>query len=118
MKQKADSFFKNIAKAPLQPVYFLQGDETYYIDKIANYLEQNVLAETERNFNQLVVYGKDANLRQVIEHANRYPIGAKYMFIMVKEAQDLNDLNRKEGQTILLNYIKKPVKKFGFGFYI
>lgn len=109
-KQTAAHFFKTISKAPLKPVYFLHGDETYYIDKIADYLESKVLSEAERNFNQLIVYGKDANLRQILEHANRYPIGAKRMVIMVKEAQDLNDLNRKEGRANLLNYIQKPVK--------
>lgn len=110
MKQTATTFFAKISQTPPQPIYFLHGDETYYIDKIANYLENNILNEAERNFNQIITYGKDTDLRKVVENANRYPIGAKYLLIIIKEAQDLNDLNRKEGQNILTNYAAKPVK--------
>ena len=110
MKQKAVIFYKTIEKKTLQPVYFLHGDETYYIDKITHYLENNILTEAEQNFNQIITYGKDTNLKQILEYANRYPVGAKYMLIVVKEAQELADLNRKNANVGLLNYIEKPVK--------
>lgn len=74
----------------IKPVYFLMGDEPYYIDKIANFISSNVLREEEKGFNQMVVYGKDTSLDEIISHAKRFPMMADYQVVIVKEAQHLS----------------------------
>lgn len=74
-----------------KPVYMLMGDEPFYIDKIADYIEENVLNEDEKAFNQTIVYGKDTTLRDVISAAQRYPMMSPYQVIIVKEAQHIKD---------------------------
>lgn len=74
----------------LKPIYFLMGEEPYYIDKIANFIAENVLTEAERGFNQMVVYGRDSSLDEIIAHAKRFPMMAEYQVVIVKEAQHLS----------------------------
>lgn len=90
------------------PVYFLQGEETYYIDLIANYIEENALAPAERSFNQVIVYGKDAPMATILTHARRFPMMAERQVVIVKEAQDIPDLNKEGGSKLLLDYLKNP----------
>lgn len=91
------------------PVYFLQGEETYYIDLIADYIEQHALTEAEKGFNQVVVYGKDAPMATILTHARRFPMMAQRQVVIVKEAQDIPDLNREIGPKLLLDYLTKAV---------
>jgi DNA polymerase III subunit delta len=91
------------------PVYFLQGEESYFIDVIADYIEANVLTDTEKSFNQVVVYGKDVTMATVLTHARRFPMMAQYQVVMVKEAQEIQDLNKELGARLLLDYLKQPV---------
>jgi DNA polymerase III subunit delta len=91
------------------PVYFLQGEETFYIDRISDYIEQNVLSDAEKGFNQVVVYGKDAPMSTILTHARRYPMMAERQVVIVKEAQDIQDLNKEIGAKLLLDYLTKPV---------
>ncbi|PRP66896.1 DNA polymerase III subunit delta [Nonlabens agnitus] len=72
------------------PVYFLYGDEPYFIDQISDAIENSVLDESERGFNQMVLYGKDAKVDEIIESAKRFPMMAPYQVIIVKEAQHLS----------------------------
>ena len=74
------------------PVYLLMGDEPYYIDKIADYIGEHVLDEAERDFNQTVVFGSDVTAVQVADMARRYPMMSDYQVVMVKEAQNLRNL--------------------------
>ena len=74
----------------IKPVYFLMGDEPYYIDKIADFISSNVLTEEEKGFNQMVVYGKDTSLDEIVSHAKRFPMMADYQVVIVKEAQHLS----------------------------
>ena len=90
------------------PVYFLQGEEPYYVDLITRYIEDKVLRETEKSFNLTIVYGKDQTMDQVLTHARRYPVVAARQVVIVKEAQELQDLRREEGQKLLSNYVKAP----------
>lgn len=90
------------------PVYFLQGEETYYIDLIANYIEENALSPADRSFNQVVVYGKDAPVAAILTHARRFPMMAERQVVLVKEAQDIADLNKESGSKLLLDYLKNP----------
>ncbi|HYF68851.1 MAG TPA: DNA polymerase III subunit delta [Ohtaekwangia sp.] len=91
------------------PVYFLQGEETYYIDLIADYIEQHALTEAEKGFNQVVVYGKDAPMATILTHARRFPMMAQRQVVIVKEAQDIPDLNKEIGPKLLLDYLTKVV---------
>ncbi|MBX2963202.1 MAG: DNA polymerase III subunit delta [Cyclobacteriaceae bacterium] len=91
------------------PVYFLQGEESYFIDLIAGFIEEHALAEAEKGFNQVIVYGKDVTVATVLTHARRYPMMAEKQVVIVKEAQDIVDLNKELGIKLLLEYLKQPV---------
>src|SRR6187402_826339 len=91
------------------PVYFLQGEEAYHIDLISDYIEQNVLTEAEKGFNQFVLYGKDVTMAAVLTHARRFPMMAERQVVIVKEAQDIQDLNKEIGGKLLLDYLAKQV---------
>lgn len=79
------------------------GEEPYYIDRISDYIENNVLTEDERGFNQMVLYGRDVSVEDIVGHAKRFPMMSEYQVIIVKEAQDLS-------RTIenLVDYAKNP----------
>ena len=78
------------------PVYFLMGEEPYFIDTVANYIEKNVLDESEKAFNQTVLYGGETNILQVISEAKSYPMMSNYRVVIIKEAQNMKDLIPKE----------------------
>ena len=86
-----------------KPIYFLMGEEPYYIDKISEYIAQNVLTEEERGFNQMVLYGKDTQIDEIIGNAKRFPMMAQHQVVIVKEAQHLS-------RTIenLVSYVENP----------
>ncbi len=84
------------------PVYFLFGKESYFIDSISDYIEENALSESEKAFNQVVLYGRDIDHLAVIDSARRYPMVSQYQVVIVKEAQDLKDLKE------LAKYIENP----------
>jgi DNA polymerase III subunit delta len=91
------------------PVYFLQGEESYFIDRISDYIETHALSEAEKGFNQVIVYGKDVTMAVVLTHARRFPMMAERQVVIVKEAQDIQDLNKETGARLLLEYLKGPV---------
>jgi DNA polymerase-3 subunit delta len=67
------------------PVYFLAGEEPYYIDEISDYIEEHVLTDVEKEFNQTVIYGRETDVQQIISYAKRYPMMANYQVVIVKE---------------------------------
>ncbi|OAB26391.1 DNA polymerase III, delta subunit [Flavobacterium fryxellicola] len=73
----------------IKPLYFLMGEEPYYIDKLSDYIEGKVLTEEEKGFNQTVLYGRDVTIEDIISTAKRYPMMAERQVVIVKEAQDL-----------------------------
>jgi DNA polymerase III subunit delta len=79
----------DIKAGKIFPIYFLMGEEPYYIDKISDFIEENVLSEDEKGFNQTVLYGRDVTLEDIIGTAKRYPMMAERQVVIVKEAQDL-----------------------------
>jgi DNA polymerase-3 subunit delta len=80
---------KDIKNKNYKPLYLLHGEEDYYIDLISNYIEKNVLTNSEKGFNQTVLYGKDLDVITVINAAKRYPMMSNYQTIIIREAQDL-----------------------------
>ena len=73
MIENFNEILKNLEKKQYQPVYFLTGEEPYFIDQVANYITQNVLSTSERDFNLTILYGKETNVGLVLEAALRYP---------------------------------------------
>lgn len=73
-----------------KPIYFLMGEEPYYIDKISQFIGENILTEDERGFNQMVLYGKDTSVDEVIGNAKRFPMMAEHQVVILKEAQHLS----------------------------
>ncbi len=80
----------DIKAGNIKPIYFLMGEEPYYIDRITEYLENNLLTEDEKGFNQIVLYGRDTTIDDIIANAKRYPMMAERQVVIVKEAQELS----------------------------
>ncbi len=110
----------DIKAGKIKPVYFLMGEEPYYIDKISDFIEDNVLDESEKGFNQMVLYGRDVSVDDIVSNAKRYPMMAERQVIIVKEAQDLSRtieklsdyVNTPQPTTVLVvNYKYKKIDK-------
>lgn len=93
----------DIKQGNIKPLYFFMGEEPYYIDKLTDYIEENVLTADEKGFNQMVLYGKDVSIEEVISNAKRYPMMADRQVVIVKEAQELSRTIEK-----LENYAENP----------
>jgi DNA polymerase-3 subunit delta len=119
-----EALFSQLKSRKFAPVYFFCGEETYYIDQLVQYIEQNTLTPDEREFNQTVLYGLDITVEELISTAKRYPMMSEYQVVIVKEAQllkqiDLLDhyLNNPQKSTILVIAYKgkEPDKRKSFG---
>jgi DNA polymerase-3 subunit delta len=93
----------DIKGSKIAPIYFLMGEESYYIDILSDYIESHVLAEEEKGFNQMVLYGKDVSIQDIVSNAKRYPMMADRQVIIVKEAQNLSKTIEQ-----LVDYAKNP----------
>ena len=87
---KVKQIVSDIKQGTIKPIYFLMGEEPYYIDAISSYIEKNVLSEEEKGFNQMVLYGRDVTVEDIVSNAKRYPMMAERQVVIVKEAQDLS----------------------------
>lgn len=94
----------DIKAGNIKPIYFLMGEEPYYIDKLSDYIEQNILSEEEKGFNQTVLYGRDVLIEDIVSTAKRYPMMAERQVVIVKEAQDLARTIDK-----LESYVENPM---------
>jgi DNA polymerase-3 subunit delta len=100
----AEQIIVSLKKKEYKPIYFLMGEEAYYIDQITDYITENVLSEADKAFNQTILYGKDITMQQVIMAARRYPMMAPYQVVVVKEAQNMKDIDNLE------IYLQNPLK--------
>lgn len=98
-----EEIISGLKKRIFKPVYFLAGEEPYYIDLISDFIEQNVLPDDEKSFNQIVLYGEDTTVNNIIEISRRYPMMATHQVVIVKEAQTLKKIED------LIIYIEKPL---------
>lgn len=98
-----DGIMRDLRARKYAPVYYLMGDEPYYIDKITDYIAENVLRPEERDFNQTVMFGSDVSTGQVVDAAKRYPMMADRQVVIVKEAQNLRNTEPLE------YYLQKPL---------
>ena len=115
-----ESIIRDLKNKIYHPVYFLHGEEAYFIDKISKYIEENVLDEGEKEFNYSVLYGRETDVSTLMSVARRFPMMANYHVVIVREAQSLKNLfpRKKEdggdgdddNQGPLLTYLDKPQK--------
>ena len=103
---KVKHIISAIKKGDIKPIYFLMGEESYYIDLITKFIEKNVLSEEEKGFNQMIYYGRDVKIEDIVSASKRFPMMAERQVIIVKEAQDLS-------RTIenLVSYAENPQSK-------
>ncbi len=119
--KEVEQILLDLKRRILKPLYFLSGEEPYFIDLISDYIEQNLLDEAEREFNQTIVYGKDTGLSTILGLAKQFPMMSEYRVLIVKEAQYIKELGKKNtdeeeensssSDTVtqaFLNYIKNP----------
>ena len=109
MSVQPEQILTELKSGKYNPVYFLQGEEPYFIDQITNFIEENALNEAEKGFNQTVLYGRDVSMADVLTNARRFPMMAERQVVIVKEAKDIQDIGREEGQKLLINYLENPV---------
>ncbi|MBP1594416.1 MAG: hypothetical protein H6Q12_1434 [Bacteroidetes bacterium] len=98
-----EDIISDIKAKQYKPIYYLMGEEPYYIDLISDYLTQNVLTDTEKEFNLTVVYGADTDIATIINAAKRYPMMSEYQVVVVKEAQSVRNIEE------LSYYLQKPL---------
>jgi DNA polymerase III subunit delta len=94
MSKELNQILLDINRRLFKPIYFLCGEEPYYIDVISDKLEKTVLDEGEKEFNQNIVYGKDADLASILSLAKQFPMMSEYSVVIVKEAQNIKELNK------------------------
>jgi DNA polymerase-3 subunit delta len=98
-----DSIMRDLKARKFAPVYYLHGEESYYIDKICDYIAEHALAPEERDFNQTILFGSDVTASQVADAARRYPMMAERQVVIVKEAQNIKQTDA------LQKYFEKPM---------
>lgn len=98
-----EEILSNLQKKIYHPIYFLMGEETYFIDKISDYISDNVLTDAEKGFNQTILYGKDVEPHTIIANARRFPMMSNYQVIVVREAQNIKKIEELE------SYVKNPL---------
>lgn len=99
----AEKILASWAKKDFKPIYWLEGEEDYYIDQLMDYAEHKILPESEAAFNLTIFYGRDAQWPEVINACRRYPMFAERQVVLLKEAQQMRDIDKLEG------YIKQPL---------
>jgi DNA polymerase III subunit delta len=105
MKDKTwEEIHKDLKNKVYQPVYLLMGEEPFYIDVISDIIEKTVLTEDEKSFNQTILYGRDTDIPTIVSIAKRFPMMANHQVVIVKEAQNLKDIE------LLEPYVKNPLR--------
>jgi len=97
-----EGIIKDLKAGQYSPIYLLHGEESYYIDQIVDYIEDHVLSDGEKAFNQMVFYGKDVDFKSIVDAARQFPMMASHRVVIVKEAQDMRTLKNLE------NYADNP----------
>lgn len=98
-----NQILRDLKAGKVHPIYFLHGEEPYFIDVVSDYIEDEVLSDGEKAFNQTVFYGKEVSHLAVLDAARRYPMMAERQVVVIKEAQEMKSL------ADLLTYVEKPM---------
>ena len=109
MAQTAQAILEEMKKGIFHPLYFLQGEEPFFIDQIRQYAEDHALEPGERGFNQIVLYGKETTMGNIMVQARRFPMMAQRQLVVIREAQEIQDFGKEEAQKLLLKYAENPV---------
>jgi DNA polymerase-3 subunit delta len=109
MPQTPQAVLKELKAKKFAPIYFLEGEEPFFIDQITDFIEKNAIAEHERGFNQVVMYGKDSTMGLIINNARKFPMMAERQVVIVKEAQSISDFAKEDSQKLFLNYLQNPL---------
>ncbi len=91
------------------PFYFLEGEEPFFIDQIVDFIEENAIDESQKAFNQVVMYGKDCTVSDIMNQARRFPVMSDRQVVIVKEAQEITDFEKEVGIKQFESYLKNPV---------
>jgi DNA polymerase III subunit delta len=102
-----NNLIKDLQKKEFQPVYILYGEEPYYVDLISDYMIENVLDETEKTFNQVVLYGRDTSAAVLVDQCRSFPMMGNIQLVALREAQDM-DLKKDEYQQAIISYLRNP----------
>ncbi|MDB5112783.1 MAG: polymerase subunit delta [Mucilaginibacter sp.] len=108
----APEIIKDLKNRKYKPIYLLHGEEPYFIDQVSNYVEDHLLSDAEKGFNQTVLYGKDTDVMTVLNASKRYPMMADYQVVLVKEAQEMkwgSESDDKKSINPLLSYLENPL---------
>lgn len=130
--QEIDRVINKVKNKIYSPIYFLTGDETYYIDYFTKYCDENILKDDQISFNKTILYGKETSVQEIISVCKRYPLNSEYQIVIIKEAQHLSKnldslsdyaLNPLMSTILIINYkykvldkrkkLFKSVQKFG-----
>ncbi|BDD04075.1 DNA polymerase III subunit delta [Aureibacter tunicatorum] len=109
MSETSESIIRSLRANKYAPVYFLQGEEDYFIDQVSEFIEENALEEAQKGFNQMIMYGRDANMDKVLSQARRFPMMSDRQVVIVKEAQEMSDWNREGPTEALTQYLNNIV---------
>ncbi|MBR4919368.1 MAG: DNA polymerase III subunit delta [Bacteroidales bacterium] len=101
---KYEELVAQLKSRQFKPVYLLMGEEPFYIDRICRFFENKVIEEADRDFNQVVLYGKDTSSAEIVANAKEFPFGSQYKLVIVKEAKDLKDIDQ------LKSYVENPAE--------
>ena len=99
----SDNILLDLKNKKYKQVYWLEGEEPYFIDEIMNFAERKILTESEASFNLTIFYGRDANWADVLNACKRYPMFSERQVVLLKEAQSMKDLDKLE------SYINNPL---------
>jgi DNA polymerase III subunit delta len=109
MLQTAEAVLKDLKAKKFAPIYFLHGEEPYYIDLISNYIEENALSAADKGFNQIILYGKDITIGSIINQARRFPMMAERQVVIVKELTQMADWGKESANEIFEKYLAQPL---------
>ena len=98
-----EKIINDLKKSKYTPVYWLEGEEDYFIDQVIYFAEHNILSESEAGFNLTIFYGRDTDWAEVVNACRRYPMFAEKQVVIIKEAQDLKSIDKLE------SYVEKPL---------
>jgi len=113
-ERKFEEIIRDLKNKVYHPVYFLQGEEPFYIDAIGDYVNNHILDDMQKEFNQTVLYGRDSDVLTIVSAARRFPMMANYQVVLIKEAQDIKWFSAKESdkgkeeKDPMLSYFENP----------
>ena len=108
MSLAAPDIMNQLRKGEFAPIYFLQGEEPFFIDLISDYIEEHAIDDSQKSFNLLVIYGKEITVNEILLNARKFPMMSERQVVIVKEAQEIKDFKKKEAVQLLEAYIDNP----------